>query len=126
MATLARLREAGVPVAVASSSVRERLDRTLQRAGLHAHLPVTVAGDEVQRGKPEPDLFLAAAARLGVALGDCVVVEDTAPGVAAGLAAGAAVVGVARSPQDRERPRGAPVVVDELSAELVLSAGASG
>jgi HAD superfamily hydrolase (TIGR01509 family) len=123
VATLGRLGEAGVPVAVASSSVRERLDRTLQRAGLR--LSVTVAGDEVERGKPAPDLFLAAAARLGVAPGDCVVVEDTAPGVAAGLAAGAAVVGVARSPRDRERLRDAHVVVDELSAEVVLGAGRS-
>jgi HAD superfamily hydrolase (TIGR01509 family) len=124
LATLAELGRAGVPVAVASSSPRERLDRTLRRAGLHARLPVTVAGDEVERGKPEPDLFVAAAAGLGVSARDCVVVEDTAPGVAAGLAAGAAVVGVAREPEGAERLRAAHAVVDRLSAEALLAVSA--
>jgi HAD superfamily hydrolase (TIGR01509 family) len=124
LATLNELSEAGVPVAVASSSPRDRLDRTLRGVDLHRHLPVTVAGDEVERAKPQPDLFLAAAARLGVAPADCVVVEDTEPGVAAGLAAGAAVVGVARTPADRERVQAAHVVVDELSAEAVLGVSA--
>jgi beta-phosphoglucomutase-like phosphatase (HAD superfamily) len=51
-----------------------------------------------------------------------VVVEDTPPGVAAGLAAGAAVVGVARAPEDREGLGDAHVVVDELTAAVVLDA----
>ena len=46
-------------IAVASSSPRERLDRTLARAGLH--FDVTIAGDEVEHGKPAPDMFLLAA-----------------------------------------------------------------
>ena len=56
------LRERGVRVAVASSSPRERLDRTLARAGLE--FGITIAGDEVEHGKPAPDMFLHAAARL--------------------------------------------------------------
>ena len=54
----------GCALAVASSSVRERLDRTLARAGLA--FEVTIAGDEVEHGKPAPDMFLLAAERLGV------------------------------------------------------------
>jgi HAD superfamily hydrolase (TIGR01509 family) len=122
LATVAELRRASVPVAVASSSPRERLDRTLHRVELHAHFPVIVAGDEVEHGKPAPDLFLAAAERLGMDAGECVVVEDTPPGVAAGLAAGAAVVGVARASGDREGLADAHVVVDELTASAVLGA----
>jgi HAD superfamily hydrolase (TIGR01509 family) len=125
LATIAELREAAVPVAVASSSPRERLDHTLHRVELHAHFGVTVAGDEVDRGKPEPDLFLAAAARLGVDPAECVVVEDTPPGVAAGLAAGAAVVGVARAPADRDGLGDAHAVVDTLSAAVVLETAAA-
>jgi HAD superfamily hydrolase (TIGR01509 family) len=125
LATVADLRAAAVPVAVASSSPRERLDRTLHRVELHPHFPVTVAGDEVEHGKPEPDLFLAAAERLGVPAAGCVVVEDTPPGVAAGLAAGAAVVGVARAPGDRDGLGDAHVVVDELSAAVVLETAAA-
>jgi HAD superfamily hydrolase (TIGR01509 family) len=127
LATLADLRAAGVPVAVASSSPRERLDRTLHRVELHPHFEVTVAGDEVEHGKPQPDLFVAAAERLGADAADCVVVEDTPPGVAAGVAAGAAVVGVARAPSDRDGLGDAHVVVDELSAAVLLeTAGSQG
>jgi HAD superfamily hydrolase (TIGR01509 family) len=122
LATVADLRAAGVRVAVASSSPRERLDRTLHRVEIHDLFEVTVAGDEVEHGKPRPDLFVAAAARLGVDAADCVVVEDTPTGVAAGLAAGAAVVGVARAREDREGLREAHLVVDELSAAVVLDA----
>jgi HAD superfamily hydrolase (TIGR01509 family) len=125
LATVAELRAAAVPVAVASSSPRERLDHTLHRVELHAHFPVTVAGDEVAHGKPEPDLFLAAAERLGVDARECVVVEDTPPGVAAGLAAGAAVVGVARAPGDWDGLSAAHAVVDELSAAVVLETAAA-
>jgi HAD superfamily hydrolase (TIGR01509 family) len=118
VATVADLRAESVPVAVASSSPRERLDRTLRRAGFE--FDVTVAGDEVEHGKPKPDLFLAAAERLGVDAETCVVVEDTPPGVAAGLAAGAVVVGVARAAGDRAGLCEAQAVVDELSAAVVL------
>jgi HAD superfamily hydrolase (TIGR01509 family) len=125
LARLAELRAAGVPVAVGSSSPRERLDRTLHRVEIHGLFEVTVAGDEVEHGKPRPDLFLAAAERLGVAAADSVVVEDTPPGVAAGLAAGAAVVGVARAPEDRDGLSDAHVVVEELTAGVVLDAAAA-
>jgi HAD superfamily hydrolase (TIGR01509 family) len=117
--TVAELRARGVRLAVASSSVRERLDRTLRRTGLE--FAVTVAGDEVEHGKPAPDMFLAAAARLDVEPARCVVVEDTAPGVAAGLAAGMRTVGVARD-GDAAALASAHVVVERLSAAAVLAA----
>ena len=115
--TVRELRTRGVQVAVASSSVRERLDRTLRRTGLE--FAVTVAGDEVEHGKPAPDMFFAAAARLGVEPAHCAVVEDTAPGVAAGLAAGMRTVGVARD-GDAAALASAHVVVERLSAAAVL------
>jgi len=90
------LRERGVPIAVASSSVRERLDRTLAHAGLS--FEVTIAGDEVEHGKPAPDMFLLAAERLGIEPARCVVIEDSPPGVAAGKAAGMPTLGVQRVP----------------------------
>jgi beta-phosphoglucomutase-like phosphatase (HAD superfamily) len=58
-------------------------------------LDVTVCGDEVPARKPDPAPYLQAMAALGVAPGDCVVIEDSLVGVASGLAAGAAVLGVA-------------------------------
>jgi HAD superfamily hydrolase (TIGR01509 family) len=113
----AELRERGVRLAVASSSPRERLDRTLERAGLE--FAVTVAGDEVEHGKPAPDMFLKAAAALDVAPERCVVVEDSAPGVAAGLAARMPTLGVRRV--DHADLAGADAVVDVISADAILA-----
>jgi HAD superfamily hydrolase (TIGR01509 family) len=117
------LRARGIPVAVASSSPRERLDRTLARTGLLGAFDVTVAGDEVARGKPEPDMFLAAAARLGAAPEVCVVIEDSAPGVAAGLAAGMTTLAICRVPGTEASLAAADAVLDLLSADAILSAG---
>jgi HAD superfamily hydrolase (TIGR01509 family) len=111
------LRERGVHLAVASSSPRERLDRTLARAGLA--FAVTVAGDEVEHGKPAPDMFLKAAAELGVAPERCVVVEDSAPGVAAGRAARMPTLGVRRV--DHADLTGADAVVETISADAILA-----
>jgi HAD superfamily hydrolase (TIGR01509 family) len=116
------LRERGVPVAVASSSPRERLARTLGRAGLLDAFDVTVAGDEVTNGKPAPDMFLLAASRLGVEPGACVAVEDSPTGVAAAVAAGMVTIGVCRVPGTEAALAEAHVVVDSLSADIILDA----
>jgi HAD superfamily hydrolase (TIGR01509 family) len=118
--TLGELRTRGVQVAVASSSMRERLDRTLQRVGLDDAFAVTVAGDEIAHGKPAPDMFLAAAAAMAVPAAKCAVIEDSAPGVQAGLAAGMRTIGIAREPGAAERLAAADVVLERLTAEAVL------
>lgn len=110
------LRARGVPIAVASSSVRERLDRTLARAGLE--FEITIAGDEVEHGKPAPDMFLLAAERLGVAR--CVVVEDSPPGVQAGIAAGMPTLAVCRVPGTEAALAAATRVVHRITAGAIL------
>jgi HAD superfamily hydrolase (TIGR01509 family) len=109
----------GIAIAVASSSVRERLDHTLRGAGLH--FDVTIAGDEVEHGKPAPDIFLAAAGRLNVAPEDCVVVEDSPPGVAAGRAAGMVTLAVCRIPGTEHTLVDADALVHTVTAEAILS-----
>jgi HAD superfamily hydrolase (TIGR01509 family) len=116
------LRERGVPVAVASSSPRERLQRTLGRAGLLDAFDVVVAGDEVEHGKPAPDMFLLAASRLGVEPAACVVVEDSPPGVQAGRAAGMFTLAVCRVPGTEASLAAADRVVDTVSADAILEA----
>ena len=118
--TVGALRDRGVAVAVASSSPRARLDRTLRRAGLEGAFAVSVAGDEVEHGKPAPDMFLAAADRLGVAPAACAVIEDSAPGVAAGLAAGMRTVAIVRDGEDPARLAEAHVVLRALGADAIL------
>jgi HAD superfamily hydrolase (TIGR01509 family) len=116
------LRARGVPVAVASSSPRERLHRTLGRAGLLDAFDVTVAGDEVAHGKPAPDMFLLAAERLGVPAGECIVVEDSPPGVQAGLAAGMLTLAVCRVPGTEASLAGADRILDSVTADAILQA----
>jgi HAD superfamily hydrolase (TIGR01509 family) len=116
------LRARGVPVAVASSSPRERLQRTLGRAGLLDAFDVVVAGDEVEHGKPAPDMFLLAAERLGVEPSACVVIEDSPPGVQAGIAAGMFTLAVCRVPGTEASLAAADRVVDTVSADAILEA----
>jgi len=117
-----QLASRGIPMAVASSSSRERLERTLSRAGLADAVAITVAGDEVARGKPEPDMFLEAARRLGADPDRCIVVEDSPAGVTAGRRAGMVVVGVARSDEAAAQLHEADVVLGELTADALLAA----
>src|SRR5207248_6448212 len=73
---LAYLTRAGVPWAVATSGRRESARPTLEALGVGPEVPV-VTRDQVAHAKPDPDLFLAAAQRLGVAISDSVVVGDS-------------------------------------------------
>jgi HAD superfamily hydrolase (TIGR01509 family) len=82
------LESENVPRAVATSTRRDRAEAQLTQQGLLARFALLVGGNEVERGKPAPDIFLLAASRLAVAATDCVVLEDSEPGVRAALAAG--------------------------------------
>ena len=84
---------------------------------------VLISADDVQRGKPAPDGYLLAAERLGVAPAECIVIEDTPPGIAAGRAAGATVLAVATTFRERELDR-AHVVVSSLAAVTSTGRGA--
>ena len=83
----------GVPIAVGTSSTRDTLARKIVNHGLWiGTFSCVVTRDEVERGKPHPDIFLGAAACLGVAPEACVVFEDARSGVEAARAAGMSVV----------------------------------
>jgi HAD superfamily hydrolase (TIGR01509 family) len=81
-------------LAVASSSNRPLIDTVLELAGISACFEATVSSEEVERGKPSPDVYLEAARRLGIPSGDCAAVEDSASGIRAADAAGMYVVAV--------------------------------
>ncbi|MGW3265373.1 HAD family hydrolase [Streptomyces sp. NPDC001056] len=84
----------GAPTAVASGSTPEAMDAVLTGTGLKDLVRVAVSAVDVPRGKPAPDTFLEAARRLGAEPGDCVVLEDAAPGAAAAHAAGMRCIAV--------------------------------
>ena len=83
---------------------------------LHRYFEVTVAGDEVANGKPAPDLYQAAAERLGIDPGTSVAIEDTLIGADAAVAAGLRTVIVDRM----GLPTGPHPVVSEVDADLLL------
>lgn len=105
--------EAGIGVAVASSSPRDWVEGHLARLGIDGLFPVRATRDDVgpERTKPQPDLFLLAAERLGADPRDCVVLKDSEPGVTAGNAAGCATVAV---------PAGMTAHLDFAHADLVI------
>ena len=113
-ALLEALAQAGVPMALVSSSYRVLVDAVLAH-GL-GPFAVTIAGDEVAHGKPAPEPYLLAASRLGVDPSACVVLEDSAAGVASGQAAGCAVVAVPSVPGVRITPAPRTLVVASLES----------
>ena len=93
---MAALDAIDLPTCIASSGSQEKMRLTLGLTGLAERSAGRVfSADEVERGKPAPDLFLHAAARMGVAPERCIVVEDSPFGVAAARAAGMAALGYA-------------------------------
>jgi HAD superfamily hydrolase (TIGR01509 family) len=91
---LEKLREMKLKLAVATSSVSASARPFLDRHLLMKYFEVVITGDEIERGKPHPDIYLSAAERLGVAPNECLVIEDSLSGVAAGKAAGMRVAAI--------------------------------
>ena len=76
------------PVSIASGGPRDIVHRMLQLSGLASLFTVVITPEDVEHGKPAPDMFLLAARRMGVAPADCLVFEDAEPGMRAAEAAG--------------------------------------
>lgn len=108
---------AGWPQAVGSSAPPGNLDLLLEITGIRRFFRAIVSGDDVRQGKPHPEVFLTAAAKLGVEPNRCVVFEDAVAGVEAAHAGGmkcVAVTFVGHHPADRLRAAGADLVVESL------------
>lgn len=89
---LAELHEAGVPCALVTMSYRPLAETILD--AVPGGFAAVVCGEDVENGKPHPEPYLEAAARLGVDASRCVAVEDSLPGISSALASGARTVGV--------------------------------
>jgi len=111
------------PLALASSSNREVFEAVLELAGLADCFRATVSSEEVERGKPAPDVYLEAARRLGVAPELCTAVEDSQAGIRSAKSAGMRVVAIpnASYPPDDEALALADTVVRSLD-ELTVAA----
>lgn len=87
------VRDAGVPTALVTMSIRRMADFIAEAIDFPA-FDVVVAGDEVEHAKPHPDPYLRAAAALGVDIRSCVAIEDSPTGLASAMASGAVAIGV--------------------------------
>lgn len=85
---LENLRLAGIPCAIGTSTPRENVACVLEITGLTGFFQAVSASEDVTRGKPDPEVFLKAAAKLGVEPSCCVVIEDAQVGIRAAKAAG--------------------------------------
>ncbi|WP_054813927.1 HAD family hydrolase [Nocardia arizonensis] len=114
------------PLGVASSSPRALIDAVLGRTGLIEFFDVTMSTEEVDRGKPAPDVYLAVAASLRKKAADCAAVEDSSNGLRAAHAAGMRVIAAPRSeypldPDARELATHVIAGLDELTPALIAA-----
>ena len=111
----------GVPLAVASNSPSGRVKEMLAAIGVWSYVSAAAGIDEVETGKPAPDVYLLACRRLGVDPRQCLAVDDSPTGVAAAAAAGMTVWGYAHNfSEEVLREAGAQAVIQSLSEVLKI------
>ncbi len=116
-ATLERLREMKICLALATSSVSASARPFLERTGIRHFFDVIVTGDEIERGKPHPDIYMLAAEKLEMGSDSCLVIEDALAGIAAAKAANMRVAAIpdTRFVDLREYTKEADYVLRDLS-----------
>jgi HAD superfamily hydrolase (TIGR01509 family) len=120
-ALLDHLGRRGLPLAVATSSRRAYAEQLLGRHGLRGRFAFILASEDVARGKPDPEIYLRAAERFGVPAGSVLVLEDSAPGLAAAKAAGAFAVGVPHEHSPAAGLDAADLIVPRLDDPALLA-----
>jgi len=113
-ALLERLHEAGVRCAVGSSGCRTNIDFVLEKCGIEGCFGQIVSGDRVAHCKPDPEIYLTAAAALGLPPAECVVFEDAKAGIEAARRAGAGRIVALATTLSREE------LAAETAADLII------
>lgn len=121
---LERLRAAGIRCAVGSSGCKANVDFVLEKCGLEPYFEARISGDRVTRCKPDPEIYLTAAAALGVRPAECVVFEDAKAGIESARRAGAGRIVALATTLDRatlETETDADLVIDDFDGVGDLS-----
>lgn len=114
-AFIEHLARRGIPRAVGTSASRMDVERMLGGVGLRRHFEVVVTSEDVRLGKPDPEVYVLAARRLGAAPGACVVFEDSVVGIQAARRAGMRAIGVTTAYGEEElRAAGAEAVIADF------------
>ncbi len=112
--------DAGFILALASSSPHRLINYILSKCNIDKYFPVRVSGDDVNHGKPDPEIFLKAAELTGVKPKDCLVIEDSANGIDASVRAGMKCVGYRNPGSGNQDLRAADLILNSFS-ELTVS-----
>ncbi|HLO45537.1 MAG TPA: HAD family phosphatase [Leadbetterella sp.] len=120
---LISLKNAGLKTGVATSAPRANLDLIMGHLGFEKNMESILASENVSHHKPNPEVYLTSAAKLGVAPANCLVFEDSFSGVSAGMNAGMKVVGVLSSHTKEELPPCIAYIKDytDIDVETVLN-----
>jgi HAD superfamily hydrolase (TIGR01509 family) len=117
---LDRLHDAGLPLAVATSSQRAYAEGLLQSHGLRSRFEFILASEDVTHAKPDPEIYLAAVGRLGFEPATVLVLEDSPPGILAAKAAGTFAVGIPHDHSPADALQSADLIVDRLDDPSLL------
>lgn len=113
--SLKLFKDAGYQIALASSGVREYVEIVLDKFEVREYFDVIVAGDEVKNGKPNPEIYQVAVAKLGLRPEECVVLEDADHGIAAAKAAGCKCIAIKNPFTAPQTHKEADLVLDSLN-----------
>jgi len=121
---LEELRDKKIKTAVASSSPKELIEKVIKGFDLCKYFDVLISGEEVEKGKPNPDIFLYTAKKLKVNIKNCIVIEDSTNGVKAAKKAGTKCIGFNNPDTHGQDLSKADIVInkfDILNYELLKS-----
>jgi HAD superfamily hydrolase (TIGR01509 family) len=121
---LEKLEAAKIPKAIGTSAPRANVDFTLSRTGTTRFFDIILDESNVQKGKPDPEIYIQVAKALNLPPEQCIVIEDSLSGIAAGKAAGSKVIGITTT-HTRDELRSTDLVIDDfvgLEPKTILQA----
>jgi|WetSurMetagenome_2_1015567.scaffolds.fasta_scaffold70272_1 HAD superfamily hydrolase (TIGR01509 family) len=115
------LKKMKIPLAIASSSPRQFIEAVTEKLGISGYFTILMSGDEVERSKPEPDIFLKVADFLRMNPSDCLVIEDSESGTIAAKRAGMKCIGYRNENSGQQDLSKADLIVDAIDRADILS-----
>lgn len=114
------LKQTGFGISIASSGMRKNINLILNKLGISPYFDFIVSGEDITRGKPEPDIFLKAAEHYGIEPGECMVIEDSTNGVMAAKSAGMKCIGYYNPNSGNQDLSTADMIIDDFRTAGLL------
>lgn len=121
LSLITNLSESKIPLGLASASPKDFVNIVLSCLSIESYFKVVTSGDQVKNGKPDPEIFLLTASRLGIDPGNCIVIEDGISGMKGAKAAGMKCIGLVKSISDIYPADIQVLSLEGLTVEYILS-----